>query len=110
MTYVINGVEKETDDENFLLDPDFSDDAPPVIAAAEGISLTDEHWQVIAYLRDKFREDGHTPNFRNIVKELDDLHAGTDWKKKLYDLFPEQPARQATRIAGLTKPFGKGGY
>lgn len=110
MSHTINGQDCEVDDEGFLLEADFSDEAPSVIAASEHITLTDEHWQVINYLRDKYREDGHTPNFRNMLKELDDLHPGVDWKQRLYDLFPEQPARQATRIAGLTKPFGKGGY
>lgn len=110
MGYVINGVDCEVDDENFLVDADFSDEAVTVIAAAEGIELTPSHWQVINYLRDMYREDGHTPNFRNMTKGLDDLHPGEDWKKTLYDLFPQQPARQAARVAGLTKPFGKGGY
>jgi tRNA 2-thiouridine synthesizing protein E len=110
MNYVINGVEREVDDENFLLEADLSDEAVAVIAAAEGIALGEDHWRVINYLRDKYREDGHTPNFRHMTKELEDQHPEQDWKKLLYDLFPTQPARQAARIAGLTKPFGKGGY
>jgi TusE/DsrC/DsvC family sulfur relay protein len=110
MAYVINGVECEVDDENFLLEADFSDEAVAVIAASEGIALGKDHWLVVNYLRDKYREDGHTPNFRNMTKELDELDPDQDWKKTLYDLFPQQPARQAARVAGLTKPFGKGGY
>ena len=110
MSYVVNGEELETGEEEFLLEANFSDDVPPVIAAAEKITLTDEHWQVINYLRDKYKEDGSTPNFRNMVAELEDLHEGVDWKKKLYDLFPNQPARQGVRVSGLPKPYGKGGY
>ncbi len=110
MAYVVNGVELETGEENFLLEPDFSEEVVGVIAAAEGLKLTDEHWMVVNYLRDKFKDDGSTPNFRNMLAELEDLHEGIDWKKKLYDLFPNQPARQACRVAGLTKPYGKGGY
>lgn len=110
MSYSYNGQELEVDDEKFLLEPVFDDDIVPVIAAAENIGLTDGHWQVVRYMRDKFREDGHTPNFRNMVKELEELHPDQDWKKHLYTLFPNQPARQAARVAGLTKPFGKGGY
>lgn len=110
MTYMINGVTCETDEEGFLVEADFSDEAVTVIAAAEAITLTDEHWQVVNYLREKYRDDGHTPNFRAMLKELEELHPGTDWKQKLYDLFPNQPARQAARVAGMTKPFGKGGY
>jgi len=110
LAYLINGVEVEADDEGFLLEPDYSDEAARVIAQAEGITLTDEHWLVIGRLREWFRDEGHTPNFRAMVKEFDEAHPGTDWKSKLYELFPNQPARQGPRVAGLTKPFGKGGY
>ena len=110
MSYVVNGVELETGEENFLLEADFSEEVVGVIAAAEGLKLTDEHWMVVNYLRDKFKDNGSTPNFRNMLAELEDLHDGIDWKKKLYELFPNQPARQACRVAGLTKPYGKGGY
>ena len=109
MSYVVNGEELETGEENFLLEANFSDDVPPVIAEAEKITLTDAHWQVINYLREKYKEDGQTPNFRNMVAELDEMHEGVDWKKKLYELFPNMPARQGARVAGLPKPFGKGG-
>lgn len=110
MGYILNGEELETGEEDFLLEANFSDEIVEIIAAAEKITLTDEHWQVVNYLREKYKEDGHTPNFRNMVAELDELHSGTNWKQKLYDLFPNQPARQAARVAGLTKPYGKGGY
>ena len=110
MGYILNGEELETGEEDFLLEANFSDEIVEIIAAAEKINLTDEHWQVINYLRDKYREDGHTPNFRAMVAELDEMHPETDWKKKLYELFPSQPARQAARVFGLTKPYGKGGY
>jgi TusE/DsrC/DsvC family sulfur relay protein len=110
MSYVIGGVEKETDDYGFLLEPDFSDEAVQVIAAAEGIELTDNHMAIINYFRDKFREEGHTPNFRNFMKEMAEIMPHVD-SKQMYDLFPHDgPAKQAVKIAGLPKPYGKGGY
>lgn len=110
MGYAIEGTEHETDEEGFLLEPNFSDAAVSVIAAAEGITLTDAHWAVIRYLRDEYRERGQTPNFRNLLKGIaENVHPGAD-SKYLYDLFPAGPARQAAKIAGLPKPFGKGGY
>lgn len=110
MGYVLNGQELEVDEDGFLLEADFSDEIVPVIAAAENITLTDEHWQVINFMRRKFQEEGQTPNFRNMVAELTDEDDSVDWKKRLYDLFPLQPNRQSAKVAGLTKPFGKGGY
>jgi tRNA 2-thiouridine synthesizing protein E len=109
MAYVVNGETLEVDDEGYLLEANFSDEVCPVIAHAEGIELTDDHWNVINYLRDKFREDGHTPNYRNMLKELSELNPEWD-NKRLYDLFPGGPAKQGARVAGLTKPYGKGGY
>jgi tRNA 2-thiouridine synthesizing protein E len=110
MGYVVNGEELETDDDGFLLEANFSDDVVPVIAEAEKINLTDEHWQVIRFMRERYQEDGHTPNFRNMVAMLEEEDDSVDWKKKLYELFPLQPNRQSAKVAGLTKPFGKGGY
>ena len=109
MSYTVNGTELETDDQGYLIEPDFGDEVVRVIAAAEGIELTDAHWKVVAYLRDEFREHGHTPNFRNMLKGLADVLPGCD-SKSLYELFPIGPAKQGCKVAGLPQPLGKGGY
>ena len=109
MPYVIAGKELETDAEGYFLEPDYSDEAVSVIAAAEGIELTPAHWQVINYLRDQYREHGHTPNFRNMLKGVQEFWPEAD-SKALYDLFPLGPAKQGAKVAGLPQPLGKGGY
>jgi tRNA 2-thiouridine synthesizing protein E len=109
MAYSVNGTELETDNEGYLLEPDYSEEAVQVIAAAEGIKLTDAHWEVINYLRDEYKENGHTPNFRNMLKGFGEIREGVD-SKYLYDLFPLGPAKQAAKVAGLPQPLGKGGY
>jgi tRNA 2-thiouridine synthesizing protein E len=109
MSYTVNGRELETDEQGYLLEADFGDDVVPVIAAAENITLSDDHWKVINYLRDEYRENGHTPNFRNMLKGLAEILPGCD-SKSLYDLFPVGPAKQACKVAGLPQPLGKGGY
>ena len=110
MTYTVNGKELATDEQGYLLEPDYSDEVVRVIAAAEGIELTDAHWKVVAYLRDEYREHGHTPNFRNMLKAISaDVLPGAD-SKALYDLFPVGPAKQGAKVAGLPQPLGKGGY
>lgn len=109
MSYIIGGTEHETDADGYLLEADFSDEAVNVIAAAEGITLTPAHWQVINYMREQFREHGHTPNFRNMLKEVQEFWPEAD-SKALYDLFPMGPAKQGAKMAGLPQPYGKGGY
>jgi len=110
MGYLIEGMEWATDEEGYLVEANYSDSVPPVIAEAEGIALTDQHWEVIRFMRNKYREDGQTPNFRAMLKDfVAEVRPGTD-SKYLYDLFPAGPAKQAAKVAGLPKPFGKGGY
>lgn len=109
MPYTVNDRELETDELGYLLEPEYGDEIVPVIAAAEGITLTDDHWKVVAYLRDQYREHGHTPNFRNMLKGVAEILPGCD-SKRLYDLFPTGPAKQGAKVAGLPQPHGKGGY
>ena len=109
MGYVVQGVELETDADGYLLEANFTDEVVAAIAAAEGIVLTPAHWEVIRYLRDEYQENGHTPNFRNMLKGFQAIRPDAD-SKFLYDLFPLGPAKQGARMAGLPQPFGKGGY
>ncbi|HET7524323.1 MAG TPA: TusE/DsrC/DsvC family sulfur relay protein [Burkholderiaceae bacterium] len=109
MPYTANGAELPTDDQGYLLEPDFGDEIVRVIASAEGLTLSDAHWAVVGYLRDEYREHGHTPNFRNMLKGLAERLPGCD-SKSLYDLFPAGPAKQGAKVAGLPQPHGKGGY
>jgi len=109
MAYTVDGVELETDDQGFLLEPNYSEEIVTLIAEAEGIKLTDDHWAVVNYMRDEYKENGHTPNFRNMLKGYSEVRPGTD-SKFLYDLFPLGPAKQAAKVAGLPQPLGKGGY
>jgi TusE/DsrC/DsvC family sulfur relay protein len=109
MDYLIDGKTVAADEEGYLLEPDYSDAACKVIAATEGLDLTEDHWTIIRYLRDQFREAGHTPNFRAMLKDVEERIPGCD-SKRLYDLFPMGPAKQGARVAGLPRPFGKGGY
>jgi TusE/DsrC/DsvC family sulfur relay protein len=109
MGYLVQGVELETDADGYLLEANLTDDVVAVIAAAEGIELTPEHWEVIRFLRDEYQESGHTPNFRNMLKAFQAIRPDAD-SKFLYDLFPLGPAKQGAKVAGLPQPYGKGGY
>jgi TusE/DsrC/DsvC family sulfur relay protein len=109
MAYTVNGNQLDTDDQGYLLEADYSDEAVRVIAEAEGIALTDQHWLVVNFLRDEYRENGATPNFRHLLKGMAEIIPGCE-SKTLYDLFPLGPAKQGAKVAGLPQPLGKGGY
>ncbi|MBI5785824.1 MAG: TusE/DsrC/DsvC family sulfur relay protein [Rhodocyclales bacterium] len=112
MGYVINGDEKEVDDYGYLLEPDYSEEAVNAIAEAEGLALTEQHRKVIAYLREKYKEEGHTPNLRNLIKGLQDEGDMPEAESALlFELFPDGgAAKQGCKVAGLPQPKGKGGY
>ena len=76
-----------------------------VFAAEEGISLQDEHWEVIHLLREYFEEFDVSPVNRALVKYAK-LKLGPSKGSSIYlmSLFPGSPARVGSRIAGLPKP------
>lgn len=77
------------------------------LAKNEGIDLIDEHWKIIRYLRTYYFKYGITPMVKlltDYLKEIsNDRMVNID---HLYTLFPEGPARQGSRIAGLPMPQG----
>ena len=109
MAYTVNDIELETDEQGFLREANTGEGVSEAIAAAEGIVLTPEHWEIINYLREEYQTNGHTPNFRNMLKGVNQFRPDAD-SKYLYSLFPLGPAKQAAKVAGLTQPLGKGGY
>jgi tRNA 2-thiouridine synthesizing protein E len=109
MGYTVEGRDLDMDAEGYLLEADLRDETCVVIAEAENIVLTDAHWEVIRHLRDEFQANGHSPNFRALLKGMQARRAEFD-SKALYDLFPLGPAKQGAKVAGLPQPYGKAGY
>ncbi|MBI5162322.1 MAG: TusE/DsrC/DsvC family sulfur relay protein [Magnetospirillum sp.] len=97
----------------YLVDTaDWSEDMAREIAAEDGISeLTQRHWDLLNYLREEFFENnGSQPNERHMCKAMSERWGETVGTKELYDLYPKQPSKQATKIAGLPETKRKGGY
>jgi tRNA 2-thiouridine synthesizing protein E len=113
MTYDVNGRTIETTENGFLANQDDWDkDVAQAIAGAEGLTLTQDHWDVIEYLRDAyFNHNGEQPNNRAILKAMQEKWPGRKVDNKtLFDLFPGNPSKQAGMIAGLPESMRKGGY
>ncbi len=107
-----NGKDIETDERGYLVNhADWSEGLAEVMAEAEGITLTDKHWDIINYLRDEyFNNNGNQPNTRTIIKAMSEKWGEKVKQKDVYDLFPLDPSKQAGRIAGLPESKRKGGY
>lgn len=80
------------------------------MAAPEGIEFADKHWDLLKYLRDKFfGNNEHQPNTRTIVKAMSERWSEAVDQKRLYDLIPGDPSKQAGRIAVSRKASVKAG-
>ncbi|NRA62440.1 MAG: TusE/DsrC/DsvC family sulfur relay protein [Psychrobium sp.] len=96
----------DVDKHDYLLNlSDWSEDLARHIASLEDIELSDEHWQVVHFIRQFYIEFNTSPAMRMLVKAMA-KEFGKDKGNSvyLYSLFPLGPAKQATRIAGLPKP------
>ena len=112
MGFNFKGKEIPTDERGYLLNTaDWSEELAEAMAEAEGITLTEKHWDIINYLRDEyFNNNGNQPNTRTIIKAMSEKWGTKVKQKDVYDLFPLDPSKQAGRIAGLPESKRKGGY
>lgn len=101
-----NNKQIETDKQGYLLDAnDWSEELAPIIAEQENITLSEQHWEVVHFVRDFYVEYNTSPAIRMLVKAMaQKLGEEKGNSMYLYKLFPKGPAKQATKIAGLPKP------
>ncbi|MCF6765518.1 TusE/DsrC/DsvC family sulfur relay protein [Thiotrichales bacterium 19S3-7] len=95
-----------TDNDGFLLDLSCWDEKfAQITAENENIQLSQAHWEVIYFLRSFYQKHQTSPAIRALIKALK-LKFGDQKGNSLYlqSLFPESPALQAAKIAGLPKP------
>jgi tRNA 2-thiouridine synthesizing protein E len=112
MAIEVNGTSVETTDSGYLVNPsDWSEDVAKVLAAGEGIELTDKHWDIIHYLRDEYLNNNQNqPMERQLLKDVGKIWGSKPSSKDVYKLFPLAPTKQGTKIAGLPEVHRKGGY
>ena len=113
MAYEVKGKVLEATETGYLVSQDDWDKGvAEAIAAAEGVTLTQDHWDLIEYLRDAyFNHNGEQPNNRAILKAMQEKWSGRKVDNKtLFDLYPGNPSKQAGKIAGLPESMRKGGY
>jgi len=92
------GVNIEVNDEGYMLDSSqWSKEVATEIAKDEGVELTEKHFEVLDYIRNKVA-NGETLTIRGINK------SGVVDAKTFYQLFPGAPLKKATKIAGVSKP------
>ncbi len=84
---------------------DWSEDLAVHMAALEDVELTDEHWEIMHYIREYHEDYEIAPPMRMMVKvfakKFGDENANSRY---LHQLFPLGPAKQGSRFVGLPKP------
>jgi len=108
MALEVGGKSLETDEEGYLLNLDeWTEDAAKLLADSENVELTENHWEVINFLREYYDEFQIAPAVRVLTKAIGKKFGKEKGNSKyLYELFPYGPAKQACKIAGLPKPTG----
>lgn len=107
---LVKGKEIVTDAEGYLRNlGDWSEEFARAQARREGLALTEEHWELIRFLRNHFQERGVQPQVRVMIK-----HFAEAWGPErgnnhyLHALFPNGgPQKQGNRLAGLLKTKGE---
>lgn len=100
--FELGSVSIEVDEDGFMAEPEqWNKDVAAALGTTEGVDdLTEDHWKLVHYLRDYYKQFGIAPMIRKLCKE-------TGFPlKKIYELFPSGPAKGACKVAGLAKPTG----
>ena len=109
-TLFVDGRKVETDSEGYLRHlGDWSEAFARAQAREEGLALTDEHWQVIRFLREHYQEHGVQAQVRVMIR-----HFAEAWGPErgnnhyLHEIFPRGgPQKQGNRLAGLLRTKGE---
>ncbi|MCP4305350.1 MAG: TusE/DsrC/DsvC family sulfur relay protein [bacterium] len=100
-TTTIAGAEVTVDEEGFMTEYEqWNEEIAAALATNIGIELGEDHWQVIKFLREDYKEQGETPMLRRVS------NVGGVSTKELFQLFPKKPAKKMSYIAGVPKPHG----
>lgn len=108
MVIEVQGEVLATDEEGYLSDRErWTPAVAEAMAREDGLVLGEGHWEVINFLREYYQQYEIAPAIRILVKAIG-RSMGKDKgnTRYLYELFPNGPAKQACRYAGLPKPTG----
>ena len=105
-TLIVNELTLMLDKNGYLAHlNDWNEQVAEAFASLENITLSAAHWEVVHFVRQFYLEFNTSPAIRLLVKAMaQQLGADKGNSKYLFLLFPQGPAKQATRIAGLPKP------
>jgi dissimilatory sulfite reductase related protein len=98
----------EVDADGYLADIDeWNTEVANYFAKVEGIEMTEQHWEIVNFLHEYYQRYQIAPMIKILLKEISKKFGPQKGNSKyLYELFPDGPAKQACKIAGLPGPTG----
>ena len=106
ITFEYNGQHIEVDKQGYLLDYTlWNEDIAVTMADNDQFELTTSHWEVLNFVREFYLTYNTSPAIRALTKAMKkEFGEEKASSRYLYRLFPDGPAKQATKYAGLPKP------
>ena len=106
----VDGKKVATDQEGYIQNMnDWSEAYVYALAKKESLEVTQEHWDVINFIRDYYEKHRVQAQVRDMIK-----HFKKAWgpergnNRHLHDIFPKGgPQKQGNRLAGIRKTKGE---
>jgi tRNA 2-thiouridine synthesizing protein E len=95
------------DAEGYIVNPeDWDEHLARLLAVEEGLTLDDDYWLVLHFMRQYWSEHHVAPDVRHVINYLADSQKLEKKKAKqhLFELFPYGYVKQACKIAGMQRP------
>ncbi|MDH5484892.1 MAG: TusE/DsrC/DsvC family sulfur relay protein [Gammaproteobacteria bacterium] len=83
---------------------DWSEAMARQLASEDHLDLTEEHMDILRYLRKYYNKHGQGYNARTLLNVMEFEFGKWEGKRHLYKLFPKGPVNQACKFAGLPLP------
>jgi len=95
------------DPEGYLINfSDWTESIAKQLAVLDQIDLTPDHWEILTFVQEYYQTHQKSPGLRELIKAMKPV-LGEEKSNSIYlfKLFPNGPAKQISKLAGLPKPI-----
>ncbi|MES9924891.1 MAG: TusE/DsrC/DsvC family sulfur relay protein [Candidatus Thiodiazotropha endolucinida] len=106
----VDGKHIATDQEGYLQDmDDWSEAFVYALAKKERLEITQDHWDVIRYIRNYYQSHRVQAQVRDMIKHFKQVWGPSRGNNRyLHDIFPRGgPQKQGNRLAGIRRTKGE---
>ncbi len=102
----VGDIAVELDEGGFMVDRlQWTQEVAEALARRNGLELSAAHWEIIHFVQQYHESYSIEPPMRALVKAVKERFGEEMGNSRyLYKLFPDGPAKDACRYAGLPKP------